>query len=229
MSQSELYVALDVSSTEALRLGERLTGVVDGLKVGLSLYTEAGPGLVRELRAHGHRVFLDLKYHDIPHQVGLAVAKACDLGVSLITIHTCGGREMMESAARASEGYDAKVVGVTVLTSLDRDALGEVSVRGPLEAVVDGRARLAHEAGLDGVVASAQELRLLRDAYPRPFCIVTPGIRPAGGAHGDQARVTTPKEAVARGSDVLVMGRPITQADDPVMAAQALMREIRGE
>ena len=229
MSQAELYVPLDVSSDEALRLGERLTGVVDGLKVGLSLYTEAGPSLLRGLRDQGHQVFLDLKYHDIPHQVGLAVSKACDLGVSLLTIHTCGGREMMEYAARASEGYDTKVVAVTVLTSLDRDALGEVGVRGPLEAVVDGRASLAHEAGLDGVVASAQELRVLRDAYPRPFCIVTPGIRPAGGSHGDQARVTTPKEAVARGSDVLVMGRPITQAADPVMAAKALMQEIRGE
>ena len=169
-----------------------------------------------------------MKYHDIPHQVEGAVWRACDLGVSLLTVHTSGGRAMMEAAARGAQDYSARVVGVTVLTSLTREAVAEVGVRGPLESIVDMRAQLAQEAGLDGVVASPQELRLLRDAYASPFLIVTPGVRPAGEALGDQKRVATPEEALLKGSDLLVVGRPITQAVSPRTSAESIMSVISG-
>jgi len=222
----KLTVALDVEEQRARSLASELAGIVPGLKVGMTLFSQAGPTLVTDLVSMGYEVFLDMKYHDIPHQVKGAVERACDLGVSLLTVHTAGGRAMMEAAAEGASKYSTKVVGVTVLTSLTRDDIGEVGVRGPLESIVDMRAQLAEEAGLDGVVASPQELRLLRDSYPSPFLIVTPGVRPAGGTMGDQKRVATPEEALAKGSDLLVIGRPITRADSPCDAAQAIMNII---
>lgn len=226
MTIGKLSLALDLNHDEALALAQNLSGVVPGMKVGMTLFTQSGPEFVRKLVELDYEVFLDLKYHDIPHQVGSAVKQACDLGVRMLTVHTSGGRAMMEAAARAAEGYEVAVVGVSVLTSLGREALGEVGVRGPLEAIVDQRARLAQECGLSGVVASANELRLLRDEYPSPFLIVTPGIRPAGVDAGDQNRVATPEQALTRGADVLVIGRPITQAADPLGTAEALMQII---
>jgi len=228
VSLGKLTVALDVDREVALSLAEQISGVVPGVKVGMTLFTQAGPSLVKKLVEMDFEVFLDLKYHDIPHQVEGAVKKACDLGVSLLTVHTSGGRAMMEAAARGVEGYQTQVVGVSVLTSMTSDDLSEVCVRGPLEGIVDIRAQLAQESGLDGVVASPNELRLLRDSYPSPFLIVTPGVRPKGSDLGDQRRVATPEEALLRGSDLLVMGRPITGASSPRSAAVEIMTSIAG-
>ena len=228
MALGKLTVALDVDEVEARNLAAELSGIVPGLKVGMTLFSQAGPGFVTELISMGYEVFLDMKYHDIPHQVEGAVRRACGLGVSLLTVHTSGGRKMMEAAAMGASDFESKVVGVTVLTSLTRDEIGEIGVRGPIESIVDMRAQLAEESGLDGVVASPQELRLLRDSYPSPFLIVTPGVRPLGEALGDQKRVATPEEALTKGSDLLVIGRPITKAVSPAAAADSIMKAVSG-
>ena len=226
---SKWTVALDVTETKAVQLIEQLTGICPGVKIGLTLFTEAGQNVVSRAVNSGYEVFLDLKLHDIPHQVGGAVKRACDLGIHTLTVHTCGGNGMMEAAARAAEGYAVNVVGVTVLTSLDRADLESIGCRGPLEAVVEMRAQMAHEAGLAGVVCSANELRLLRDEFPSPFLLVTPGIRLSAETHGDQKRVATPNSALKMGADLLVVGRPITQAPDPIVAAEQFGKAITAE
>jgi len=226
-SQDRLIVAIDepdVASASALL--NQLSGRVRRVKVGLTLYLSAGPEIVRQWVDDGWKVFVDLKCHDIPYQVGRAVGVLADLGAELVTVHTSGGREMMAAAADAVRGTDTRVLGVTVLTSLDRAALDEV-VPGAIPGdLVVRRALLAVEAGLDGVVASPLELGPLRPALPQGFEIVTPGIRPAGSASGDQRRTATPAEAIAAGATSLVVGRPITGATDPAAAAEAVLAEI---
>jgi orotidine-5'-phosphate decarboxylase len=230
-----LYVALDVERLDAAEaLLERLSGVVGGCKIGSQLFTAAGPAAVERARKRGYRVFLDLKYHDIPNTVAGAVREATRLGVFMLNVHASGGLATLRAAAEAATAAAAEfalprplVLGVTVLTSLDRRALEvEVGVHGTVEAHVLHLAGHAREAGLDGCVASPKEISPLRLALGRRWVIVTPGIRPAE-RDDDQARTATPEAAARAGADYLVVGRPITAAPDPVAAAQAIVAEIR--
>lgn len=225
-----LIIPLDVpTQAEALALVDRLGARADFYKVGLELYTRAGPDVVRTLVDRGKRVFLDLKLHDIPNTVGRAVAVASDLGVDLLTIHGAGGPTMLERAVEGRTG-DLRLLAVTVLTSLSPDEMGTVWGReiGSVREEVGRLATLAEDAGVDGVVASALEASWLRNRVADDFLIVTPGIRPAGASRDDQNRVATPAEAVEAGADYLVVGRPITQAPDPEAALHAVLAEIEG-
>lgn len=226
--RGRLIVALDVPTRdEARALVDRLAGRVGLFKIGSQLFTAAGPDVVREIVGRGEKVFLDLKYHDIPNTVAGAVESAARLGVSLLTVHGLGGRAMLEAAARAlPAAAGMRVLAITVLTSQDEAGLHEVGVAGPLADSVRRLARLAREAGLDGVVASPQEVGLVREACGRDFLVVTPGIRAGGARAGDQARLATPGAALAAGADYLVVGRPITQAPDPAAAVAAIVREM---
>ena len=232
-----LIVALDVDSLDgAATLLDGLRGVVTGCKIGTQLFTAAGPAAVELARKRDFRVFLDLKFHDIPNTVAGAVREATRLGVFMLTIHASGGVAMMRAAAESARSAAAEfkvarplVVGVTVLTSLDRRALEiEVGVPVTVERHVLALAEHAREAGLDGVVASPQEIRALRLAMGPRWVIVTPGVRPAdrASAPDDQARTATPAAAVADSADYLVVGRPIVQAADPIAAARAIITEL---
>jgi orotidine-5'-phosphate decarboxylase len=233
-TRDKLIVALDLpSGSAATQMAERLQGHVGLFKVGSELFTAEGPVTVRYLITTGHRVFLDLKFNDIPNTVRAAAREASELGVSMFNVHASGGRKMMEAALEGAcgvplAGSDArpKVLAVTILTSLDAQDLAEFGVAGtPMEAVVR-LARLAQGAGLDGVVASAREITAIRQACGPNFLIVTPGIRPASAATNDQARIATPASAIAAGADYLVVGRPITGAPNPVAAADAIVAEM---
>jgi orotidine-5'-phosphate decarboxylase len=225
---SRVIIPLDVpTQREALALVDRLGPRADFYKVGFELYTRSGPDVVRALVDMGKQVFLDIKLHDIPNTVGRAVTAASDLGVDLLTVHATGGPSMLEAAARARSG-DLKLLAVTVLTSLSPDEMGTVwdrEIRSVREEV--GRlALMARDADMNGVVASALEASWLRGQLGEDFLIVTPGIRPAGADPGDQSRVATPADAVSAGADYLVIGRPITRADDPASALALVLTEI---
>jgi orotidine-5'-phosphate decarboxylase len=195
-------------------------------KVGSRLFTAAGPELVRELVARGEKVFLDLKYHDIPDVVAAAVGEAARLGVSLLDVHALGGPAMIEAAVGALPALGTRLLAVTILTSHEQPDLDQVGIGGPLAESVRRLARLAKASGVDGVVASPREASLLREACGPGFLIVTPGIRPAGARAGDQARAATPAAALGAGADYLVVGRPITEAKDPPAALEAIVREM---
>jgi len=229
-----LFIALDVERLdEAEALLDRLSGVVGGCKIGSQLFTAAGPLAIERALKRGYRVFLDLKYHDIPNTVAGAVREATRLGVFMLNVHASGGLAMLRAAAESAASAARQlgvarplVLGVTVLTSLDRRALErEVGVQGTVEAHVLRLAERAREAGLDGCVASAREISPLRLAMGRTWVIVTPGIRPAERAD-DQARTATPEAAVRAGADYLVVGRPITAAADVGLAARGVLEEI---
>jgi orotidine-5'-phosphate decarboxylase len=232
-----VLVALDVESgAKALALAETLRGAVGGYKIGKQLFTAEGPALVRQMTERGDRVFLDLKFHDIPNTVAGAVQSAVATGAWMINVHASGGRAMMRAAAAAAGKAAAAtnrprplVIGVTVLTSLDASALQEVGVnRAVLDQVVH-LATLAKESGLDGVVASPQETPAIRQACGEEFLIVTPGIRPVGQeGKDDQARTLSPREAMAAGASYLVIGRPITGATDPREAAMSIVASLAG-
>ena len=223
-----VIVALDqASQEEALTLVDRLGGAGTFYKVGLELYTRAGPPVVEALRARGKRVFLDLKLHDIPNTVAGAVRAATALDVELLTVHASGGASMLEAAQEAAAG-GVRLLGVTVLTSLTAAEVEDVWGR-EINSIRDEVARLAELAnrcGMAGVVASPLEAGWIRRALGPERLIVTPGIRPAGGDQGDQARVATPASAVAAGADYLVVGRPVTRAPDPALALEALLAEV---
>lgn len=210
-------------------LARKLSGVAGMFKVGSQLFTSEGPKAVEELSGLGCDIFLDLKFHDIPNTVSHAVAAASRLkSVRLVTIHASGGVEMMR-AARESAGSKKtrpKLLGVTILTSLNGEALERIGLAGPPSARVVALARLAQESGMDGVVASAHEIRAIRGACGPEFLIVVPGIRPANAAGDDQSRVATPSDAIRAGADYLVVGRPITAALDPRAAAMQIAAEI---
>jgi orotidine-5'-phosphate decarboxylase len=226
-ARDRLIVALDVPKEEAARaLAARLTGHVGMFKVGSQLFTAAGPDLVHEMTAGGQKVFLDLKFHDIPTTVAGAVSSASRLGVSLLDVHGLGGRAMMEAAVGALPAMGTRLLAITILTSHDDETLAQIGVGGPMPESVRRLAELAKDAGLDGVVASPHEVGLVREACGRDFLIVTPGIRPAGSTAADQARAATPAAALAAGADYLVVGRPITEAPDPAAAADAIVREM---
>jgi orotidine-5'-phosphate decarboxylase len=232
----QLLVALDVESgARALELADKLTGIVGGFKVGSRLFTLEGPALVSELVARRARVFLDLKFHDIPNQVAQAVAAAVHTGAWMVDVHASGGLAMMEAAVKA--GGEAAlqvgrpmplVVGITVLTSMNQDMLAQTGVERPLLEQVVSLAELAKSAGLQGVVASPHEIRAIRQACGADFAIVTPGIRgaSAGGDMNDQMRTMGPAEAVRAGANYLVVGRPIIGAPDPRAAAQKIVEEL---
>lgn len=231
LSEPRIIVALDyAASAPALALARRLDPARCRLKVGKELFTAAGPALVEKLRAVGFEVFLDLKFHDIPHTVAAACRAAAGLGVWMINVHALGGRAMLTAAAEALAGLPQAphLVAVTVLTSLKAADLVEVGISEPPEAVVVRLARLAQECGLAGVVCSPREAALLRTAHGPDFLLVTPGIRPAGAQAGDQARIATPAEALRAGASHLVIGRPITQAPDPMAALENIEKEIKG-
>lgn len=224
----EVIVALDVASREeALETVGLLGPSATFYKVGLELFSSAGPDAVRDLVAQEKRIFLDLKLHDIPHTVAAAVRAAADLGAELLTVHAGGGRAMMEAAAGAArEGL--RLLGVTVLTSLSASELEEVR-GGGLQSLRDEVLRLGglvRDAGLDGVVASAREAEPLKRRFGRAFLVATPGIRLEGGAVHDQARVATPADAVRAGADFLVVGRAVTGAQDPRAALKAVLRSV---
>ena len=230
MNASErLIVALDVpTADDALRLVDRLAGRVSFFKVGSQLFTAGGPDLVRGLVARGEKVFLDLKYHDIPNTVAAAVSAACRLGVSLVDVHALGGKAMMEAAVGAMPAMGTRLLAITVLTSHDAAGLDELGVAGEVTDTVRRLALLAHAAEVDGVVASPQEVPIVREACGKDFLVVTPGIRPAGARAGDQARSATPAAALKAGADLLVVGRPIIEAPDPAAAARTILREMEG-
>jgi|SRR5882672_2213923 len=224
-----LIVALDVSSAAAAR--KIVAAVGDSAytyKVGMQLFTAEGPVIVRDLISAGRRVFLDLKYHDIPSTVGAAVREAAQLGVSMLTVHASGGGPMLRAAseAAASQATSPLVLAVTVLTSLDDGELNTLGIRGTVVDQVLRLAALALSNGCRGVVASAHEASALRDDLGADFVIVTPGVRPAGSGRDDQARVVTPSEAVAAGATHVVVGRPIIEADDPASEARAILSQI---
>jgi orotidine-5'-phosphate decarboxylase len=224
-----LIVALDVASaTRAQNIVAAVGESAFAYKVGMQLYTAEGPSVVRDLVAAGRRVFLDLKYHDIPNTVALAVGEAARLGVSMLTVHAAGGDKMLRAATEAARSArpGLMVLGVTVLTSMTDHDLQKVGVADRLEDQVLRLAELALANGCHGVVAAAREAFRLRTELKGDFAIVTPGVRPAGGAPADQARVVTPAEAMAAGATHIVVGRPITEARDPGAAARAILTEI---
>ena len=234
--QDQLIVALDVPTLhEAEKLVKMLSPVVKTFKVGKELFTSAGPDAVRMVHGHKARVFLDLKFHDIPNTVASACEAASRLGVFMMNVHAVGGKNMLFSAVQAVHKTFEKLkhphpllLGVTVLTSMtDRD-LKEVGVKGRVKEEVEKLARLVQQCGLDGVVASGQEIELIRQRVTggKPFLIVTPGVRPPWAAHGDQKRIITPKEAIEKGADFVVVGRPITQDKDPREAAEKIISEM---
>jgi len=224
-----VIVALDFANgVQALELAERLDPALCRLKVGKELFVRAGPALVEKLASLGFKVFLDLKFHDIPNTVAQACRAAADLGVWMVNVHASGGLKMMQAARKAVDqsANPPKLIAVTVLTSMNGDDLRQIGLEVEPPVQVERLARLANEAGMDGVVCSAQEATLLRQAIGPDFLLVTPGIRPAGSELGDQSRVLTPSRAIAAGADYLVVGRPITQADDPVTTLQEINAEI---
>lgn len=238
MNTCRIITALDLDDPgRALALAERLDPELTRLKVGKQLFTLAGPGFVELLQKRGFDVFLDLKYHDIPNTVAGAVAAAASLGVWMLNVHASGGPRMMAAARdavermnpAASETGGTRLIGVTVLTSHDAAELAAIGIN---EAPAERVARLVSltvEAGLDGVVCSAEECASLRSTVPPGFLLVTPGIRPAGTGRGDQRRTMTPVEAIRAGSDHIVVGRPIVEAQDPAAALRAIADEIASE
>lgn len=227
--REKLIIALDVSSGAAAQ--KIVGGIGDSAlayKVGMQLFTAEGPQVVRELVNSGRRVFLDLKYHDIPNTVGLAVREAAKLGVSMLTVHAAGSVKMLRAAAEAAKAVNPAltVLAVTVLTSLDASDLDKIGVTGTVADEVHQLAALALANGCGGVVTSAREASMLRKKLGADFALVTPGVRPAGSGHADQVRVVTPAEAIAAGASHIVVGRPITEANDPAAEARAILAQI---
>ena len=242
MSDPKIIVALDFpQAAPALALVQRLEPSLCRVKVGKELFTAAGPQLVEKLIKRGFEVFLDLKFHDIPNTTAQACKAAASLGVWMVNVHALGGRKMLSAAREAipqgsgvsrdgrvpAQLAKTRLIAVTLLTSMGHDEMGDIGLNGPPEDAVLRLATLAHDCGLDGVVCSAREAARLRQTMGKDFCLVTPGIRLADAAADDQQRVATPRQAIENGADYLVIGRPITQAADPLAALQRLNDEIK--
>jgi orotidine-5'-phosphate decarboxylase len=227
MPDNPILCAIDTPEIDRARaLIAATSGAVGGVKLGLEFFAAHGPDGVRQAAGHRQNVFLDLKLHDIPNTVAGAVRAALALDPLLMTLHCAGGTAMMRAAVEARGNARTKLLGVTVLTSLDAGDLAATGQIGPVESQVQRLALLAKAAGLDGVVCSPQEVALVRAACGKDFLLVVPGIRPAGAAIGDQKRVQTPRAAIEAGADYLVIGRPITEAPDPGAAARAIAAEL---
>src|SRR5690606_37538415 len=228
---AKIVIALDYAEpADAIRMASQLDPARCRLKVGKELFTRGGPVLVEQLNQRGLQVFLDLKFHDIPNTTAKAVAAAAELGVWMVNVHASGGRRMMEQARAELERYSGKerplLIAVTVLTSMEEVDLREIGIEASPQEQVLRLARLTQQSGLDGVVCSAQEAKLLKQELGAECKLVTPGIRPASAEVGDQRRIMTPADAIAAGSDYLVIGRPITQAADPLAALSRIEQEI---
>jgi orotidine-5'-phosphate decarboxylase len=229
MNDPKIIVALDYAqAAPALALVKRLDPSLCRLKVGKELFTAAGPQLVEKLLKPGFQVFLDLKFHDIPNTTAQACKTAAALGVWMVNVHAMGGKRMMEAAREALTNvkHRPKLIAVTVLTSMAQEDLHGIGINASPAHMVTLLAKLVRDSGLDGVVCSALEAASLRQQYEREFCLVTPGIRPANAAADDQSRIMTPRAALEAGSSYLVIGRPITQAPDPLRALQDILNEI---
>jgi len=231
MKDAKIIVALDYpQAAPALALVQRLEPSLCRLKVGKELFTVAGPQFVEQLQKRGFDVFLDLKFHDIPNTTAQACKAAASLGVWMVNVHALGGRRMMETAreALANVSNRPKLIAVTVLTSMAQEDLHGIGITASPAEMVSRLAGLAKDSGLDGVVCSAQEATALRQQCGKDFCLVTPGIRPANAAANDQSRIMTPSAALDAGSSYLVIGRPITQAADPLIALKEISQDIGG-
>ncbi|MCX5667921.1 MAG: orotidine-5'-phosphate decarboxylase [Candidatus Omnitrophica bacterium] len=234
--KERLIVALDVNTKErALGLVEKLKAEIKIFKIGSELFTSCGPSIVEEAVNAGAKIFLDLKFHDIPNTVRKAAIAATRLGVFIFNVHALGGSDMMKRAAEAAADEarrlkiaKPKIIAVTVLTSMDENSLKKIGINDNMEKQVLKLAKLAKDASLDGVVASPSEVRLIRRELGEEFIIVTPGVRPEWAAANDQKRVMTPKEAIDNGADFIVVGRPIIEASNPVIAARKIVEEING-
>lgn len=226
---SPIIVALDYPNADAaLALVDQLDPNLCRVKVGKELFTREGPSIVKAIHARGFELFLDLKFHDIPNTVASAVHAAADLGVWMVNVHASGGRRMMTAARERLQqhNYQTLLIAVTVLTSSERSDLAEIGL--DIEPIdqVQRLAKLTADCGLHGVVCSAQEATILRQQHAQPFALVTPGIRPAGSDSNDQKRIMTPKQAVEVGVDYMVIGRPITQAVQPIEALKAIITSL---
>jgi orotidine-5'-phosphate decarboxylase len=222
----KIFIALDYAdAASAYRMADALDPSLCGVKVGKELFTRIGPEIVRGLSRLGFDVFLDLKYHDIPATVAKACLAAADLGAWMINVHALGGATMMHTAATMLTNYPTRLIAVTVLTSMGREDLQGVGIMETPDNMVLRLAQLAATNNMHGVVCSPQEITLLRQHLPQDFLLVTPGIRPTGSETHDQKRIMTPQEALSRGSNILVIGRPITHADNPSAALQAIVQD----
>ena len=235
-AQDAVIIALDMSREEALELCDKLSGKARWVKVGMTLFYRYGPTIVDEMRERGFKVFLDLKLHDIPFQIRGAALSASLCGADILSIHGLGGSEMIsqgregtEEAANMRGGDRTKLIAISVLTSMDQEALSSIGVSLPVADEVSKLARLAVGSGADGIVCSPQEAAAMRKLLGPEAIIVTPGIRPAGADVGDQKRISTPSAAIEAGASKLVIGRPITKADDPCEAFNAIICELMGQ
>ncbi|PKR58754.1 MULTISPECIES: orotidine-5'-phosphate decarboxylase [Thalassospira] len=232
--KDRIFCAIDTTDLDhAIDLASKLSGVIGGAKLGKEFFAAHGPQGVQAVAKVGMPIFLDVKYHDIPNTVAGAIRAVTPMGLKIVNVHAAGGIEMMKRAGEAARetaakaGVDAPwVIAVTILTSMDQHDLDDVGLKGPIDERVVKLAELTQKSGLDGVVCSAREITSVRAACGPDFKLITPGIRPAWAASNDQKRVVTPADAVAMGSDVLVIGRPITKADDPVDAARRIVAEV---
>lgn len=227
MNRTEMIIALDVDTPGAAQ--NLVTAIGDDVrwyKIGKQLFTRSGPDIVRQLKERGKKVFLDLKFHDIPNTVSQAVRAAAAIGADMTNVHAAGGAAMLRAAAEAARDSQLILLAVTVLTSMNAEELANVGVAADPETQVLRLARLAQAGGVDGVVCSALEIGALRQACGAEFTLVVPGIRPAGAEHGDQKRVMTPAAAAIAGADYIVVGRPVTAAADPAAAAKAIIAEL---
>lgn len=234
-NKERLIVALDVDNEKkAILLVELLKKDVKFFKVGLELFSSCGPDIVKKIKEKGCRIFLDLKLHDIPNTVAKTAAALTRLGVGIINVHALGGGEMMRSACEAVKTEakklaieKPKLIAVTILTSMDENNLMKIGINDNMEIQVLRLARLAKDSGLDGIVASPAEVKLIRKALGKDFLIVTPGVRPLWADTNDQKRIATPKEAIDNGADFIVVGRPITESPEPCVAARRIIEEIQ--
>ena len=225
--ENKIIIPLDLDYKEALKLAKLLDPKICRMKIGNQLFTSSGPKVVKELHQLGFDVFLDLKFHDIPNTVHEAVKSAADLGVWMVNVHASGGKQMLEASRKALQQFSNPplLIAVTVLTSLSQEFLSEIGLD-DLDDQVFRLTRMAKESGLDGVVCSASDAESVKKEFGEEFLTVTPGIRPSGSSLDDQSRVSTPSEAIASGSDYLVIGRPITGSEDPKKALEAIYKEL---
>ena len=231
-ARDRVIIALDCDRDRALELGHALAGKASWIKIGMTLYYAEGPAIVEEFKSLGFKVFLDLKFYDIPHQVEGAARSAALAGADLLSVHGSGASTMLRACREGAEqaatvrGDRPRLVAITVLTSMDQDCLTEIGVDHPVAEQADRLARLAQASGIDGVVCSPREAAHMRELLGPDALVVTPGVRPAGADLGDQSRVATPSDAISAGASHIVVGRPITAASDPLAAYEAIVSEL---